>query len=403
MVDDIEVHEEAEEEYADDEISFTDRDLSDGQLDKLYEKGRFRLIQDRNDFMLPQVRDLIKKERWISAKPKYQRRHRWSKSKQSALIESFLMNVPVPPIYLYESDINRYEVMDGQQRLNAIMEFFNNEYRLSGLKTWPALNGKNFSELPSKITRGLERAKISSSILNFDDLKEVGPVDDIRSLVFERLNTGGVRLNAQELRNCVFSGALNDLVMELTGARTFTDIWGIPPHEENFGDDGDASAALNGNALFRSMGDCQLVLRFFAFREAEYLRGSARKILDECAKRYRIMEENLIQEFRSDFLDSLALSHELFEDNVFRLPENEQGKSLLSKPLFDAVMISLHRLKDDQERLRENAPAVKTALEDLLGDAKQYEVLVGRGNTAEFIAQRIDLLTEAFGAAAPDA
>lgn len=403
MVDDSDVREEEEEEYAPDEFSLTDKGLSDGQLDKLYEKGRFRLIQDRSDFMLPQVRDLVKKHRWITAKPKYQRRHRWSRSKQSALMESFLMNVPVPPIYLYETDINRYEVMDGQQRLNAIMEFFNNEFRLSGLTTWPALNGKKFFDLPSKISRGLQRAKISSSILNFDDLTNIGPIEDIQSLVFERLNTGGVRLNAQELRNSLYSGSLNDLVIELAGNRKFTDIWQIPPHDENINDDGEVSTALNRNVLFKSMADCQLVLRFFAFREAKYLKGSARKILNECAKRYRVMDEDLIREFRRDFLKALDLSRELFGKDVFKLPANEQGKRLLSKPLFDAVMISLSQLKGDQERLKENANAVQTALEIRLADAAQYEVLVGRGNTADHITRRIEMLTDAFGAVVQNA
>ena len=69
------------------------------------------------------------------------------------------MNVPIPPIFLYEYDIARYEVMDGQQRLNTIIEFYNNEFPLFGLNVWSSLNGKRHKQLPSRIRRGLDRAK----------------------------------------------------------------------------------------------------------------------------------------------------------------------------------------------------------------------------------------------------
>ncbi len=381
-----------DEEYAADEISFSDKGLSDGQLNSLYEKGRFRLIQERNDFMLPQVRDLVKREKWIIPRPHYQRRHRWNRTKQSALIESFLMNAPVPPIYLYESSIGRYEVMDGQQRLNAIMEFFNNEFRLSGLQTWPALNGKRYSTLPSKVSRGLERAKISSNILVFDNPGEGEAAEDIRALVFNRLNTGGVRLNAQELRNCLYSGDMNDLIIELSGDENFTNAWAIPSHDENIDEDGIVSAELETNLLYRSMDDCQLVLRFFAFRERDRLRGSTRRILDECMNRYKKMDEKQIEEFKEDFLSAMELSVDLFGDDAFRLPGNLSGKRLLSKPLFDAILIALSINMEERDKLLENASFVRKAVDQLLNDPNAYEILVGRGNTAEHIANRIDLV-----------
>ncbi|MFC0219807.1 DUF262 domain-containing protein [Pseudochelatococcus lubricantis] len=76
---------------------------------------------------------------WGNLRPEYQRRLRWDRKKKSKLIESFIMNVPVPPVFLYEKDLGRFEVMDGQQRLNAIAEFFSGKFALDGLEIWKAL------------------------------------------------------------------------------------------------------------------------------------------------------------------------------------------------------------------------------------------------------------------------
>ena len=109
------------------------------------------------------------------------------------------MNVPIPPIFLYEYDIARYEVMDGQQRLNIIIEFCNNEFPLFGLNVWSSLNGKRHKQLPPRIRRGLDRGKISSIILVTDlSIETDAAIGDLRAQVFDRLNTGGVKLNAQK-------------------------------------------------------------------------------------------------------------------------------------------------------------------------------------------------------------
>ena len=91
--------------------------------DEFFAKNAFRIVYRTNNFFLPQVKDLIEKGEVLNLRPEYQRRLRWSKPQKSKLIESLLLNIPVPPVFLYESAAARYEVMDGQQRLNAVREF----------------------------------------------------------------------------------------------------------------------------------------------------------------------------------------------------------------------------------------------------------------------------------------
>src|SRR5437879_5416922 len=138
---------------------------SASQIEQIYDSGQNRLTQERNDFLLPQIIDFVRQKKWLNLRPEYQRRLVWSQKKKSLFIESLLMNIPVPPVFLYESDLSRYEVMDGQQRLNAIIEFYDNELKLSGLQTWAVLNGLTYSQCPPRIKSGLDRRRISANVL----------------------------------------------------------------------------------------------------------------------------------------------------------------------------------------------------------------------------------------------
>src|SRR5438876_2355547 len=130
------------------------------EIEALYDRAESRLSQERNDFLLPQIHDFVKNKKWVNVRPEYQRRLVWDRKKKSLLIESLLMNVPIPPVFLYESDLNRYEVMDGQQRLNTVMEFYENQFSLTGLETWDVLNGFTYAKCPPRIQRGLDRRRL---------------------------------------------------------------------------------------------------------------------------------------------------------------------------------------------------------------------------------------------------
>src|SRR3989442_11866379 len=93
-----------------------------------YEEGQPKIIVQRNDFLVPNILQMVESEDVLNLTPVYQRRLRWSGVKRSQLIESLLMNIPIPPIFLYEHELAKYEVMDGHQRLDAIRAFFNNEF-----------------------------------------------------------------------------------------------------------------------------------------------------------------------------------------------------------------------------------------------------------------------------------
>ena len=147
--------------------------------------------------------------------PEFQRRHRWDDAKKSKLIESFIMNVPIPPIFLYEDRFSHYEVMDGLQRLTAIKTFYNDKFSLEGLEEWAELNGRKYSNLPDQVRRGIDRRYLSSIILLQETAKTPREAQRLKQLVFERINSGGVKLEPQEARNAIYNGPLNQLCIKL--------------------------------------------------------------------------------------------------------------------------------------------------------------------------------------------
>lgn len=375
--------------------------ISDSQIEKYYQIGRLRVVQERSDIFLTHVINFIKiggKDRiWSNIRPEYQRRLRWDSKKNSQLIESFIMNVPVPPIFLYEKNLGEFEVMDGQQRLNAISSFYEGDFALQGLKVWQALNGKRYSQLPPLIRRGLDRAKISAITLTSDNTSDSLDSIDLRAQVFDRLNTGGERLNPQELRNALYAGPFNDLMVELSRLPTFSAAWDIPSYSENLFADGSLSDNLKQDSLFKRMTDVEIVVRFFAFRDKDAVSGSVRGMLDQVTKDNRNASEKQLLTFRHDFEDALDTCTKVFGDDVFRLPpQTENGRPKLSRPLYDAEMVAMHLHRDRKEDIVRHAASVKA---EVLGLAKvgarTYELMVGRANTAASIKDRIGAVSGA--------
>ena len=101
-----------------------------------YASSQLRVVRETQDYQLDYLQHALRPGReLIDISPAYQRRLRWNNKKKSLLIESFLLNIPVPPIFLFECDYNAYEVIDGRQRLDAVSSFLSNDYALTGLDT----------------------------------------------------------------------------------------------------------------------------------------------------------------------------------------------------------------------------------------------------------------------------
>lgn len=342
---------------------------TDEELNSRYAKGDIRIVTESARYPLAGILAMLQenveendgsKERRYKLDPEYQRRHRWSVERKSRLIESFLMNVPVPPVFFYERDLARFEVMDGRQRLTALSDFYDDKFALAGLQHWSDLDGRTYSQLPSKVRDGIDRRYISSIIL----LKETAASEEqaamLKKLVFERLNSGGVKLGSQETRNAVYDGPLNKLCLSLSENQTFRRMWGIPldPNPVE-GVDEDSEEAVDeftstGKRMFERMEDVELVLRFFAYRHIGSFKAGLNKI--------------------SEFLDGFIVEGNRFSDALL----------LDYRRMFESTVAFLWDALDVQSFC-------------LIGSSKRptkivYDPLMYVANSAEVVRRRADLV-----------
>lgn len=381
-VDEEEIQEWFDAEDEDEFLSSDDKNPD--LLSRKYSDTQLRVVRSTLDFTLHTLKSALAEPNYINISPSYQRRGRWDNKKKSLLIESFLLNVPIPPLFLFEHDYNQYEVMDGRQRLETISEFLDNQFALTGLEYWPELKGLRFNQMPQTIQRGLLRRTVSAIVLLAETAK--GNDDfDIRMVLFRRLNTGGISLNPQELRNALYTGRFNDLLRELSREREFTKLWRIPPKSLN--EEDSPPSDLLKNILYKSMADCELVLRFFAIRETiqNDLKGSLKSILDKTMGKNQKINDNEKQEFKDLFNNTLKrLTSGLGYDFIL-LP----GTKRPSRPLFDALMVAASRR--EYIDISNDSEAIKRRLAECMSSQEQYDILVGRGNTIDAIKSRVSL------------
>lgn len=354
-----------------------------------YARSQLRVVRETKDYQLDYLKHALQPgKELIDTAPGYQRRLRWNNKKRSLLIESFLLNIPVPPVFLFEENYNEYEVIDGRQRIETIRAFLSNDFQLTGLEYWPELDRMRFNDLPSVLQKGLLRRSLSAVVL-LAETRGVGVDEiDVRRVLFDRLNTGGIGLNPQELRNALYPGALNAMLIRLARTDAFATTWGIPKFTKN--EDAEPSEKLLKNALFASLADAELVLRFFALRDAvvERKSGSLRRILDRYMEQNRNVSAGRAKELEYLFMTTLTRLFSLFDQEPFRLPKTRRP----SRPLYDALMIALSL--NPEMQIENRKTEIHVSLADALFDPQTYDVLVGRGNTMDAVRQRIALAGE---------
>jgi hypothetical protein len=367
--------------------------LSTPEINEKYERGEQRIVTETNREKLPNFVDALSRNNYMEIRPFYQRRSRWDEERQSKLIESFIINIPVPPIFLYEKAFNSYEVMDGQQRITAISDFYNNRFRLTGLDLWPELNGLTYHDLPNKIRAGLDRRSISSIVL----LKESAPDEEeaifLRQLVFERLNTGGIKLERQEIRNSLSSGRFNDMMYDLARLDIFREIWGLPKYTQE--ELTDHKQPIYSSAFFKKMEDIEVVLRFFALRHMPQYKFGIQGFLDLYMIRSKSFLEEDIEFFRQLFPSTLNCAYSIYGEHVFKIYEDEKWSGKATKGMYDAIMVSLSEFQEHHEILAQRADQVIKKTMDLFDDVG-VSAMTGRASTKKDLENRIDLFRQLF-------
>lgn len=213
---------------------------------------KFDIATYPSDFTLAGIVDMWHKNDITI--PEFQREFVWSIKQSSLLIESFLLGLPVPPVFFYIDDENKNLVIDGQQRILSVVFYFDGYFgfenlqgkrqvfRLQGLDEGSPYSKKKFSELADA-----DQRKLRNSVLRAINIRQLAPKGESTSVyhIFERLNTGGTPLKAQEIRNVVFRGELVSKLRELNTNKYWRRI-------------------LGKSTFDKHQRDVELVLRLFA-------------------------------------------------------------------------------------------------------------------------------------------
>lgn len=367
--------------------------VSDEEINEKYISGEVRIVTEQARYPLDTICTMLNSGKYL-LRPDFQRRRRWDRSKQSRLIESFIMNIPIPPIFLYEYEFSKYEVMDGLQRLTAIREFYDDKFSLEGLEYWKELNGKKYSELPQEIKSGIDRRYLSSLILLKETANSKTKADEMKQLVFERINSGGVKLEYQESRNALHSGNFNDLVITLSRNEYFCKIFDIPISEEE-------TEELANNTMYKTMADVEMVVRFFAMRYLDEYEGISLKVFfDKFTDSANKLPQSVLDDYQHVFEQTIKLVYDIYGEQAFCLYKQVSGKQQWyltrnpKKTIYDPVMTVLSQKLDYADTFNNNKDKVMAATIELMKN--QPELFNGRKGTKSDIAKRIDAFDAMF-------
>lgn len=320
--------------------------------------------------------------------PEYQRLFRWSSQQKSHLIESVLLELPIPQIFVIENPDGVLELIDGLQRVSTILQFMDSAsigldpLILEGCTLIEGLNGLSFNDLPLSLRLRLKRSPIRAVVIRKQSQ------GFLRYEMFKRLNTGGSNLEPQEIRNC------SARMVGETGIQFYNFLV-----ELSLTADFAACAEYLSQPDKDKKGAEELVLRFFAAKNfTNGFKGSVRDWLDN------YMEGILLQKLAFDypterniFIRTLSLARTKLGDTAFLRYRGETPTGSLPPAYFEAISMGI--LSTHNQIENKSAASLRSAISALV-QSEQFRAVTGPGaNSREKLNMRIDLATNAFLAA----
>lgn len=348
------------------------RDYFEGEIEEeqLYGEGDEGIITDPFDpkdvdivsqpMVIANLVEDLKEGGDIILDPDFQRfPDLWDDKKQSRLIESLIIRIPLPTFYFDAGNNEKLTVVDGLQRLNAIRRFMalkeGDPYQLvlTNLEYLTEYNGYSFEKLPVNIQKRIKSQVVSAYIIR------AGTPDNVRISIFTRINTGGMTLEPAEIRNSVYRGQAANLLKELA-------------HSEEF------LRATRGKIAQKRMLDCEFVNRFLAFYllGLEQYVGNLEDFLNNVMVRLKEETEDTLAMCRKDFLKAMKYASGIFGETAFRKINNGGNYGRINKPLYDSVSVNLAKLSvQDCEKLLEKKDILEKKYTALLNDKDFVDII----------------------------
>lgn len=355
-VDIVRIKSEVDDDYSDDSlfnISSWGADLSFRELISMYEDNEL-------------------------VKPELQRKYVWDKSEASRFIESILLGLPVPSIFLAQSGSEKL-IVDGYQRIMTVYDYVrgifsadNKVFRLSNSERINARwRNKAFSELSMD-----DQRKIRSTTIHAIIFEQKKPENDDTSFyqVFERINTSGRTLTAQEIRNCVYQGSFNTLLFELNNDQKWRALFGSTSPDSR-------------------MRDIEYILRFYLMKSDMVLNSESfqiplKKSLNDYMRMHQHESSEGIEKMREDFLQTISSVYDAFGYKAFKNYSRSKFTNKFHPAIYDSIMVATFLAREKHGEL----PTVSEEIhKQLLSNANYASLISKRTTDVENIKARIHL------------
>lgn len=304
--------------------------------------------------------------------PDFQRQFVWSQEQASKLVESFLVGLPVPAIFLYsEYKTQNFLLIDGQQRLKSLSYFFDGYFgkeikgkkpifRLTGLSEKSRWYNKTFNEMEDA-----DKKKLKNRVLRAFIIQQLDPADDTSIYhVFERLNTGGTLLNNQEIRNCVYFGTFNDL---LKNELNLNKDWRL---------------ILGRNKPDHRMKDLELILRLFSLTDINKYQKPLKDHMSKYMKRNRDISPKELIDISSKFNKTCHSVLQSLGEKPFHV------KKGLNSAIFDCVMASFY---NNQKKIPKD---ISQRYKKLVNELEKEKLITSSTTNDEIVKKRFKVANQ---------
>lgn len=300
--------------------------------------------------------------------PEYQREFVWDDVRQSRFIESLMIGLPIPYIFLAETDKGRYEIVDGSQRIRTLAAFLNDELKIKGLEKIEDLNNLVFSNLDISRQRKFKNISLKMIVLS------ERTTDETKNDIFERINRGSDLLKDMEYRKGIYTGKFNDYLYKLSQNPLYVKLTPI------------------AKWLEKRQEREELLLRFFAFSEwypsFSDSKGIAKQLDDYMKEKNAIFDENIEKEMNEKFNMTMEFVDKYYP---YGFAKNEKARQV-ARPYFEALSVGAYLALKDNPELTISEENVR----NILIDEKFITSVSGRYQThrAKTIRARIDYVQD---------
>lgn len=304
-----------------------------------------RVFVEKKDFPLSTIRDMFD-EGEIIPQPEYQRDFVYDEIKSSKLVESALMGIPIPTIYLCEESDGTFSIIDGQQRMTSFVKFLKNEFKLKKLEELKELNGLYFKDLDKNTQRTIKNTSLNTIILTEKS-------QELKYEIFARLNQGSVALTKQELRNCIYRGTFNNLLENIAETNKYlTDLFVNENKRKNYQ---------------------SYILRFFALRNLNEYSSSIDKTMNIYMSKHQYDDDETIQKHKKLFNGTIDIIKQILGEKAFCAYDRQNGTFMnkFSGSIYDSIAIAFSMFNSHD--LIKHADKIRNRIIDIKINNQTYQ------------------------------